>query len=90
MKLVDLGHLSLDIKEYRDIWFKTLSLDQKQAKTERHKRVLKITKPSFKLYFPAHFTGKKPAISAEVARPKAAIIREKGVTPNEKWQMLCI
>jgi phosphoribosylformylglycinamidine synthase len=33
---MDLGHLSLDIKGYRDIWFKTsFLLDQKQAKTER-------------------------------------------------------
>jgi phosphoribosylformylglycinamidine synthase len=28
--------------------------------------------------FPAHFNGKKPAITASGARPKAAILREKG------------
>jgi phosphoribosylformylglycinamidine synthase len=38
---------------------------------------LKLQNQALNYIFPAHFTGKKPAISAEVARPKAAIIREK-------------
>jgi phosphoribosylformylglycinamidine synthase len=84
---MDLGHLSLDIKGYRDIWFKTsFLLDQKQAKTEQHKRVLKITKPSFKLYF--HFTGRNQLFPRRL-QTKAAIIREKG-NSERKWQMLCI
>jgi hypothetical protein len=39
--------------------------------------------------FPTHFTG-KPVIDASKPRPKAAIIREKEVTQNAKWQMPCI
>jgi hypothetical protein len=49
---------------------------------------LTIIKPSIKYTFPTHFTG-KPVIDASQARPKAAIIREKEVTLNAKWQTLC-
>jgi phosphoribosylformylglycinamidine synthase len=85
---LDLGHLSLDIKEYRDIWFKTSLIRSKQAKTELHKRVLKIIKPSFKLYFSCAFY-RKNQLFPRSSKTKSRI-REKGSNPNEKWQMLCI
>jgi hypothetical protein len=62
----------------------------KQSKTEWRKRVLTIIKPSIKLYFSNTFHRKKPVIDASKPRPKAAIIREKEVTQNAKWQMPCI
>jgi len=77
---LDIGHLTFDIKKYRDIWFKTsFLLDQKQAKNgtaqlryDNYKnQVLDYT-------FPAHFTGNLPVIDNSKPRPKAAIIREKG------------
>jgi phosphoribosylformylglycinamidine synthase len=79
----------LDIAKYRDIWFKTsFLLDQNNLKTE-WRRVLTIIKPSIKLYF-QHISQEKPVIDASKPRPKAAIIREKEVTQNAKWQMPCI
>jgi phosphoribosylformylglycinamidine synthase len=77
---LDLGHLALDIKEYRDIWFKTsFLLDQKQAKNGTAQvRFENYKNQPLQYTFPAHFTGKKPIIYTEIVRPKAAIIREKG------------
>jgi hypothetical protein len=51
---------------------------------------LTIIKPSIKLYFPNTFHRKKTSYRCFKPRPKAAIIREKEVTLNAKWQMLCI
>ncbi|MFH6971773.1 phosphoribosylformylglycinamidine synthase [Flavobacterium petrolei] len=77
---LDLGHLTFDIKEYRDIWFKTsFLLDQKQSKNgTAQARFDNYKNQALNYTFPAHFTGKKPVIDASQARPKAAIIREKG------------
>ncbi|TRX42797.1 phosphoribosylformylglycinamidine synthase [Flavobacterium restrictum] len=77
---LDLGHLTLDIKKQRDIWFKTsYLLDQKQAKNGTAKaRFDNYKNQALKYTFPAHFTGKAPVIDATKPRPKAAIIREKG------------
>ncbi|RKS92303.1 phosphoribosylformylglycinamidine synthase [Flavobacterium limicola] len=77
---LDLGHLTFDIKEYRDIWFKTsFLLDQKQSKNgTAQARFENYKNQALNYTFPAHFTGKKPVIDASQARPKAAIIREKG------------
>ena len=77
---LDLGHSTFDIKEYRNIWFKTsFLLDQKQAKNGTAQARFENYKNQPLTYtFPAHFTGEKPVIPTEVARPKAAIIREKG------------
>jgi phosphoribosylformylglycinamidine synthase len=56
---LDFGPYKLDIAKYRDIWFKTsFFIRSKQSKTEWHKRVLTIIKPSIKYTFPTHFTGK--------------------------------
>jgi phosphoribosylformylglycinamidine synthase len=79
---LDLGPSKLDIAKYRDIWFKTSFFRSKQSKNGMA-RVLTI-----KLYFSNTFHRKKPVIDA--SRLKAAIIREKEVTQNAKWQMPCI
>ena len=64
----------------RDVWFKTsYLLDQKQSKNgmadERYSNY-KYQPLNFK--FPEHFTGQLPVNNNNTARPKAAIIREKG------------
>jgi phosphoribosylformylglycinamidine synthase len=77
---LEFDSLSLDIAEYRDIWFKTsYLLDQKQAKNGTAKeRFDNYKNQALQFSFPTHFTGKKPVIDASKPRPKAAIIREKG------------
>jgi len=77
---LDLGHWTLDIKAYRDIWFETsYLLDQKQSKNGTAKARFENYKNQVLEYtFPAHFTGKAPVIDNSKPRPKAAIIREKG------------
>ncbi|WP_338648156.1 phosphoribosylformylglycinamidine synthase [Flavobacterium sp. KS-LB2] len=77
---LDLGHLTFDIKEYRDIWFKTsFLLDQKQSKNgTAQARFDNYKNQALHYTFPAHFTGKKPVIDHSKPKPKAAIIREKG------------
>ena len=78
--ILDLGILTFDIKEYRDIWFKTsFLLDQKQSKNGMaQERFDNYKNQPLNYTFPAHFTGKKPVIDNSKPRPKAAIIREKG------------
>lgn len=71
---------TFNISETRDTWYKTsFLLDSKQSHNgmaqERYKNY-KNQPLSFR--FPEHFDGKLPVISAGNARPKAAIIREKG------------
>jgi len=77
---LDLGHLTLDIPKYRDIWYNTsFLLDQKQSKNRMAQaRFENYKKQPLNYTFPTHFTGKKPVIDASKPRPKAAIIREKG------------
>ncbi|MFT5963450.1 MAG: phosphoribosylformylglycinamidine synthase [Flavobacterium sp.] len=77
---LDLGHFTFDIKEYRDIWFKTsFLLDQKQSKNGMAQaRFDNYKNQALQFTFPVHFTGKKPLIDFSKPRPKAAIIREKG------------
>jgi phosphoribosylformylglycinamidine synthase len=84
------NEISFSIPEYRDIWFETsYLLDQKQSKNGLAKQRFDNYKNQVLQYqFPAHFTGKKPIIDdskptrgrteLSVAKPKAAIIREKG------------
>ncbi|MEL1241770.1 phosphoribosylformylglycinamidine synthase [Flavobacterium flavipallidum] len=76
---LDFGPCQLDIAKYRDVWFKTsYLLDQKQSKNGTAKeRFDNYKNQPLQFTFPAHFTGKKAEIPAG-ARPKAAIIREKG------------
>ena len=78
--ILKLGNLTLDIPQLRDTWFKTsFLLDQKQSKNgTAQARFDNYKNQALQYTFPTHFTGKKPIISTQVARPKAAIIREKG------------
>lgn len=72
--------ISLNVSELRDTWFNTsFLLDQKQAfngtAAERYKN---YKNQALNYTFPSHFDGAAPVIDATAARPKAAIIREKG------------
>lgn len=69
-----------DIPALRDTWYKTsFLLDQHQSGLVRAAARYENYKNQPLTYrFPAHFDGKKPQVDPAVARPKAAIIREKG------------
>src|SRR5690554_4873796 len=71
--------LTFAITELRDVWFRTsYLLDSKQTKNNKAKARYENYKNQPLAYvFPSHFTGKKPALP-NGARPKAAILREKG------------
>ena len=76
--LLEVGSWKLEVSKYRDIWFETsFLLDQKQTKNNKAKeRFDNLGEQPLVYKFPSHFTGiltPKP-----LARPKAAIIREKG------------
>ncbi|WP_293896396.1 phosphoribosylformylglycinamidine synthase [Flavobacterium sp.] len=73
-------NLEFKIQNNREKWFETsYLLDQRQSKNNKAKERFENYKIQPLTYlFPAHFTGKKPVTSSAVARPKAAIIREKG------------
>jgi phosphoribosylformylglycinamidine synthase len=79
-EVLAIGNWELSIPEYRDIWFKTsYLLDQKQTKNGQATARFENYKTQNLTYqFPTQFTGKKPVINVNQARPKAAIIREKG------------
>lgn len=75
-------NLTFDIEKTRDTWFKTsYLLDKKQSGEKKAlERFENYKQQPLHYTFPAHFTGKvlTPSPSSERARPKAAIIREKG------------
>ncbi|WP_396170368.1 phosphoribosylformylglycinamidine synthase [Flavobacterium sp.] len=76
--LLEIGSWKLEVSKYRDIWFETsFLLDQKQTKNNKAKeRFDNLGEHPLVYKFPSHFTGiLTPSPSA---RPKAAIIREKG------------
>ncbi len=70
---------AFDVAELRDVWYETsYLLDQKQTANGLAKvRYENYKKQPLTYKFPADFTGKRPA-RPEGARPKAAILREKG------------
>ncbi|MBQ0788935.1 MAG: phosphoribosylformylglycinamidine synthase, partial [Oceanihabitans sp.] len=70
---------TLTISRLRDVWYKTsFLLDQKQtANGLAQDRFDNYKKQPLQYTFPKHFTGKLPANEGK-ARPKAAILREKG------------
>jgi phosphoribosylformylglycinamidine synthase len=70
--------ISLSIPEYRDMWFKTSYLLDKEQSGESFaaERFKNYKQQPLRYVFPKQFTGKIPIVSDE--RPKAAIIREKG------------
>ena len=76
---LSINNLQFTIHNYRDTWFKTsFLLDQKQTKNNKAKERFDNYKNQALHYtFPSHFTGKLPTLPNN-ARPKAAIIREKG------------
>ena len=71
---------NFNINELRDTWFITsYYLDKKQSKNGMaRERLMNYKKQPLQFNFPFHFDGAKPVIDSSVARPKAAIIREKG------------
>lgn len=73
-------HFSFDIDHLRDVWFKTsYLLDQQQSGPVKAKeRFENYKNQPLSFTFPKQFDGKKPVIDHTKARPKAAILREKG------------
>ncbi|MVZ64424.1 phosphoribosylformylglycinamidine synthase [Sphingobacterium sp. DK4209] len=77
---INADQFTFNVAETRDTWFKTsFLLDQKQSKNgTAEARFNNYKNQPLQYTFPSQFDGKKPAIDANKARPKAAIIREKG------------
>ncbi len=76
-------NFNFNVAELRDTWFKTsYLLDQKQSKNGMAKaRFENYKNQPLSFNFPSHFTGiltPSPSPKERGARPKAAIIREKG------------
>ena len=72
---------NFNVSELRDTWFKTSALlDAKQcANNKGEERFINYKYQALDFTFPTHFTGKiTDAVGEITARPKAAIIREKG------------
>src|SRR5690554_5328974 len=71
---------TMTVSELRDTWFKTsYLLDQKQTANGLAKdRYENYKNQALNYTFPEHFTGKLPELDTTKARPKAAILREKG------------
>ncbi|MDI1356364.1 MAG: phosphoribosylformylglycinamidine synthase [bacterium] len=71
---------TFDVEKIRDTWYKTsFLLDSHQSKNGMAQaRYNNYKKQALQFVFPLHFDGKLPLIAKGVARPKAAIIREKG------------
>uniref|UniRef100_UPI0040492B70 phosphoribosylformylglycinamidine synthase n=1 Tax=Daejeonella sp. TaxID=2805397 RepID=UPI0040492B70 len=71
---------TFNVSETRDIWYKTsFLLDSKQSKNGMaQERYTNYKNQPLKFKFPVNFDGKLPLITKGSARPKAAIIREKG------------
>jgi phosphoribosylformylglycinamidine synthase len=71
---------AFDVAATRDTWYQTsFLLDQKQSRNGMaQERFNNYKQQPLQFSFPAGFDGKKPVIETGKARPKAAIIREKG------------
>ena len=76
----DTVEIGLNVPSLRQTWFKTsYLLDSKQtANNLAEARYNNFAQQPLNFKFPAHFTGKKPAVDSAKPRPKAAILREKG------------
>ncbi|MGS2764459.1 phosphoribosylformylglycinamidine synthase [Sinomicrobium sp. M5D2P9] len=72
-------NFSFGISDLRDTWYRTsFLLDKKQSgEIKAQERFDNYKKQPLKYSFPSSFEGTKPAL-AGAARPKAAILREKG------------
>ena len=77
---LEVSGFKFQVSSLRDSWFKTsFLLDQKQTKNNKAKeRFDNLGNQALSYTFPSHFTGLAPIIDESKARPKAAIIREKG------------
>ncbi len=73
-------NFTFDVAEMRDVWYKTsFLLDQKQtANNLAQDRFDNYKNQPLQYTFPKNFKGKLPKINSKDAKPKAAIIREKG------------
>ena len=73
-------NINLKISEYRDEWFSTsVLLDKNQTSNNLAiERFNNFKNQPLKFVFPAKFNGNLPVIDSSINRPKAAIIREKG------------
>jgi phosphoribosylformylglycinamidine synthase len=71
---------SFNVSETRDTWYKTsFLLDSKQSKNGMaQERYNNYKNQPLQFNFPVNFDGKLPLIVKGAARPKAAVIREKG------------
>jgi phosphoribosylformylglycinamidine synthase len=71
---------SFDVAATRDVWSTTsFLLDSKQSKNgTAQQRFDNYKNQPLAFTFPSQFDGKKPNIDGTKARPKAAILREKG------------
>lgn len=83
--------LLLNINDYRDIWYKTSYLLDKNQSTEKlaAERYSNYKNQVLKYTFPLHFTGKYASLGIkpvrnEKSKVKAAIIREKGVNGDRE------
>ncbi len=74
------SNYSFSIPEYRDIWYKTsYLLDRNQSgEVKAKERFDNYKNQALDFNFLASFTGKKPVLDASKPKIKAAIIREKG------------
>lgn len=72
--------LGLNVPSLRDTWYKTsYLLDNNQTANGLAKdRFDNYKTQPLRYVLPGHFTGKLPQINPNTARPKAAILREKG------------
>ena len=72
--------LSFNVAQYRDYWYKTsYLLDSEQTANDlARERYTNYKEQPLNFRFPENFTGKLPKITVGTARPKAAVIREKG------------
>lgn len=73
-------NFSFDVAATRDVWSTTsFLLDSKQSKNgTAQQRFDNYKNQPLTFTFPSQFNGKKPVIDGSKARPKAAILREKG------------
>jgi len=71
---------SFNIAELRDVWYETsYLLDNKQtANGLAQARYTNYKKQALEYSFPKQFTGKLPELGQVTAKPKAAVLREKG------------
>ncbi|NLJ07996.1 MAG: phosphoribosylformylglycinamidine synthase, partial [Sphingobacteriales bacterium] len=87
--------ISLDISEYRDIWYRTSYLFDRKQSGEQHalKRFQNYSKQELTFRFPEHFNGKNTdyqinPLRREKSGIKAAIIREKGVNGDREMAFM--